>query len=221
MHFVEVKICEKIGNVLAECNNVYQDSLQLLRIWLNSETFERVIDGDVALCSQAKSYIIREFTDENKSQLESIQSGKVLSNDTLFWMGYLITYWCIEYLENPKNILKIYDIENIMYSYDVLHSLSIKSTIEKIKEDYHGSNCAVKEPPLSCGIDSTLPDFLKKSIAAFLIGKEKYESGTGYSEFDMDYCDLQTDINVCEVEQMITSDEAWILRERYLGLQKV
>ena len=51
-------------------------------------------------------------------------------------------------------------------------------------------------------------------------GKEKYEKGTGYAEFDMDYCDLQTDINVCEVEQMITSEEAWRLREQYLGLQK-
>lgn len=86
---------------------------------------------------------------------------------------------------------------------------------------YQGSNCEVKESSLSCGVDSTLPDFLKKSIEAFLIGKEKYESGTGYSEFDMDYCDLQTDINVCEVEQMITPDEAWNLRERYLGLQRV
>lgn len=70
-------------------------------------------------------------------------------------------------------------------------------------------------------IDSTLPKFLRESIEAFLVGKEKHESGMGYSEFDMDYCDLQTDINVCEVEQMITSDEAWALRERYLGLQRV
>lgn len=70
-------------------------------------------------------------------------------------------------------------------------------------------------------IDSTLPKFLRDSIEAFLIGKEKYESGIGYYEFDMDYCDLQTDINVCEVEQMITSDEAWELRQRYLGLQRM
>lgn len=69
-------------------------------------------------------------------------------------------------------------------------------------------------------IDSTLPQFLRESIEAFQLGKEKHESGTGYSEFDMDYCDLQTDINVCEVEQMITSGEAWQLREKYLGLQK-
>ena len=69
-------------------------------------------------------------------------------------------------------------------------------------------------------INNTLPLFLRESISAFLVGKEKHESGIGYTEFDMDYCDLQTDINVCEVEQMITPEEAWELREKYLGLQK-
>ena len=59
-----------------------------------------------------------------------------MSKETMFWMGYLITYWCIEYQENPRNILKRYDIESIIYSYEVLHSLSVKSAIEKIKEDY-------------------------------------------------------------------------------------
>ena len=43
----------------------------------------------------------------------------------------------------------------------------------------------------------------KQNIAV----KGEGKSGIGYSEFDMDYCDLQTDINVCEVEQIITSDE--------------
>ena len=71
-----------------------------------------------------------------------------------------------------------------------------------------------------CKIDSSLPAFLQDSIKAFLSGKEKHEKGIGYAEFDMDYCDLQTDINICEVEQMITPEEAWKLREQYLGLQK-
>ena len=68
-------------------------------------------------------------------------------------------------------------------------------------------------------IDSTLPPFLRESIKAFLVGQEKHKKG-GYYQFDMDYCDLQSDINVCEVEQMITADEAWKLREQYLGLER-
>ena len=67
-------------------------------------------------------------------------------------------------------------------------------------------------------IDTSYPDFLKKSIEAYLCGREKHESGRGYFEFDMDYCDLQTDINVCEVEQLISPSEAWMLRKKYLGI---
>lgn len=137
MHFVELKICEKIGSVLEECNNIYsKDSLQLLLLWLDSDTFDRIIDGDVALCSQAKSYIARTFMDENKEKLYSVPSNNILADDILYWCGYLITYWCLEYQESGKNILLKYDIESIVYSYEVLHSLSVKSAIEKIKEDY-------------------------------------------------------------------------------------
>lgn len=137
MRFIELKICEKVGNVLEECNRICnRDSIQVLLIWLNSEIFERIVDGDVALCSQAKSYIARLFVSENKEHLESIQSNMIISNDVLYWAGYLVTYWCLEYQETAKDVLKNYDIENVIYSYDVLHSLSIKAAIEKIKEDY-------------------------------------------------------------------------------------
>ena len=38
--------------------------------------------------------------------------------------------------------------------------------------------------------------------------------------FDCLYCELQSDINVAEVENLISSDQAWDLREKYLGLRK-
>lgn len=137
MRFIELKICEKVGNVLEECNRICNcDSIQMFLIWMNSEIFERIIDGDVALCSQAKSYIARAFLTENKEYLEAIQPNMIMSNEILYWSGYLVTYWCLEYQETAKGISEKYDIEKIMYSYDVLHSLSIKAAIAKIKEDY-------------------------------------------------------------------------------------
>ncbi len=136
MHFVELRICEKVGKVLEECNRICPDSLQLLLIWMDSETFERILDGDVALCSQAKSYIARSFMNENRSRLGDVPPVEAMPDEALFWLGYLITYWCLEYQEMPKNILRRYDMESIAYSYETLHSLSIKSAIEKMKEDY-------------------------------------------------------------------------------------
>lgn len=137
MHLIEQNLCQKVASVLEECNKQHnKDSLQLVYTWLDSEVFERIIDGDVALCSQAKSYIIRTFMYENKDKLDIVQTNTVFCDEALFWFGYLVTYWCLEYQETGINILKNYDVQSILYSYEVLHSLSIKSSIEKIKEDY-------------------------------------------------------------------------------------
>ena len=58
-----------------------------------------------------------------------------------------------------------------------------------------------------------LPEWLLESI-------QNYENGKDSSIWDCLYCELQSDINVAEVEQIITSEQAWFLREKYLGLRK-
>jgi hypothetical protein len=66
-------------------------------------------------------------------------------------------------------------------------------------------------------IDSTLPLFLRNSIKTFLVGKKESEGDGGYSHFEMDYNDLQSNINVCEYENLISPDKARKLREQYLS----
>ena len=58
-----------------------------------------------------------------------------------------------------------------------------------------------------------LPEWLSESI-------QNYENDKDSSILDCLYCELQSDINVAEVEQIITSEQAWFLREKYLGLRK-
>jgi len=62
---------------------------------------------------------------------------------------------------------------------------------------------------LECG----LPEWLSDSIQAYLNNKNT-------SLWDCYFCELQSDINVAEVEQYITSAQAWHLREKYLGIKK-
>ena len=62
--------------------------------------------------------------------------------------------------------------------------------------------------------------FLSDSIEAMKRAWEKIEHGEEYSEWDCDFCDLQSSINVAEVEQAISPDQAWHLREKYLGLER-
>ena len=48
------------------------------------------------------------------------------------------------------------------------------------------------------------------SLAAFEAGKPDYK-------LDCYYDELNSDINVMEVDGDLTSDQAWYLREKYLG----
>lgn len=54
-----------------------------------------------------------------------------------------------------------------------------------------------------------IPDWLKKSI-------DDYEKNKETTSWDCYYCELQADINVAETENLITKEQAWFLREKYL-----
>lgn len=58
-----------------------------------------------------------------------------------------------------------------------------------------------------------LPDWLRESI-------NTYQNNKNSSVADCLYCELQSDINVAEVENLITSEQAWYLRGKYLGIQR-
>lgn len=70
---------------------------------------------------------------------------------------------------------------------------------------------------LECG----LPEFLQESIRAMIDAWRKLDSGIEYLHWDCDYCNLQTDINNAEVNQIISTEQAWYLREKYLRMERV
>ena len=69
---------------------------------------------------------------------------------------------------------------------------------------------------LECG----LPEFLRDSICAMIKAWEKLDNGQEYMRWDCDYCNLQADINSAEVNQLISSEQAWYLREKYLRMER-
>lgn len=69
---------------------------------------------------------------------------------------------------------------------------------------------------LECG----LPEFLQESIKAMVSAWEKLDRGEEYTLWDCDYCNLQSDINSAEVNQIISPEQAWYLREKYLRMER-
>ncbi|MCP1101820.1 DNA-binding Xre family transcriptional regulator [Aequitasia blattaphilus] len=69
---------------------------------------------------------------------------------------------------------------------------------------------------LECG----LPDFLRESIDAMNVAWNKIDNGEDYLHWDGDFCNLQTDINNAEVNDLISGKQAWYLREKYLRMKR-
>ena len=136
MDFCELKLSEKIGDVfsIAMRDRKY-NRYQFLNKWCNSETCEAVFDFDETLVSQARSYILRVFEKEFEDNLPELDEDSSIYEDDLYWIGYLITYWHFYEGISGKEIWGKYDICRSLDSFDVLHSMSIKTAIEKIKED--------------------------------------------------------------------------------------
>lgn len=80
--------------------------------------------------------------------------------------------------------------------------------------DEHGF--PVDKSYLECG----LPEFLQESIRAMVEAWRKLDSGEKYLRWDCDYCCLQSDINNAEVNMIISPEQAWYLREKYLRMEK-
>ena len=70
---------------------------------------------------------------------------------------------------------------------------------------------------LECG----LPVFLQESIKTMKAAWRRLDRGEEYLRWDCDYCSLQTDINNAEVNQIISAEQAWYLREKYLRIERV
>lgn len=69
---------------------------------------------------------------------------------------------------------------------------------------------------LECG----LPEYLQKSLDNMKKSWKIIDSGKTDLHWDLYWCELNADINSAEVDQLITSEQAWYLREKYLRMER-
>lgn len=89
--------------------------------------------------------------------------------------------------------------------------------IMALSAPYDDSGLPKDSSYLECG----LPQFLKDSIQVMMEAWHKLDSGEEYMRWDCDYCNLQSDINSAEINQLISPEQAWFLREKYLRMERV
>ena len=65
--------------------------------------------------------------------------------------------------------------------------------------------------------ENNLPKELVDSIQMFVDMKNRIANGEKCSLWDCIVCNLEADINFAEAHKIITTEQAWCLREKYLG----
>lgn len=86
-----------------------------------------------------------------------------------------------------------------------------------LAEEYDEINgLPIDKSYLECG----LPEFLQESLEQMKEAWRKRDAGENYLRWDCDYCSFQSDINSAEVNGLITSEQAWYLREEYLRIER-
>lgn len=69
-------------------------------------------------------------------------------------------------------------------------------------------------------LERGLPPYLQSSLKNMVASWEKIDSGKQDYHWDMIWCELNADINSAEVEQEISAEQAWYLREKYLRMKR-
>lgn len=69
-------------------------------------------------------------------------------------------------------------------------------------------------------LEKGLPSFLEKSLNSMKQSWAIEDSGQSDPHWDIYWCDLNADINAAETDQLISSRQAWYLREKYLRIKR-
>ena len=127
--FNEKAICRKVGNVFALSEG---NVIDFPKQWLLSELNRQMLEMEPAIISQSPRYILECFREQHPVS----KTKEHDTNDIMYWLGYILTFFQFEYSISGKDVWARYDIGAVLENYDVLHTLSSKTAARMIKEEF-------------------------------------------------------------------------------------
>ena len=126
-----------------------------------------------------------------------------------------------QHFGNPSSLYRLgLDAENLIAASRRRLAKALDCTMEDIMELSPAYESDTGLPTDKSYLECGLPDFLMESIAQMQAAWDRLDRGEKDLCWDCDYCNLQTDINNAEVNQVISSEQAWYLREKYLRMER-
>ena len=103
----------------------------------------------------------------------------------------------------------------------LLFSKALGCTMEEpMRTDTANDQREIGLPKSKARFEKGLPAYLRKSIEAMNATWALLDAGQNDLHRDLNWCDLNADINYAETEQQISSEQAWYLREKYLRMER-
>ena len=108
------------------------------------------------------------------------------------------------------------DVSKTVYQIAKALNLSMEDIIELEDNEYNSeTGMPNDEAHFECG----LPRYVQESLERMKKSWEIVDSGKKDMNWDVCWCELNADLNSAEVENLISSEQAWYLRRKYLRME--
>lgn len=106
-----------------------------IRRFMNSKLAKRF--DNTTILGEASS--IYTFVDELNEEYGDTNFGNpnLFNPDVLYWVGYLLRYWCFTYEISSKTLINKINLKGIFQRYYIYHSMDPSLAIENIMEEDH------------------------------------------------------------------------------------
>lgn len=133
MHF---GYCNMSGKLFMLANRKGYASKPFIEKLMNSVVGEHLYHSPFTDLFIGETYIMEVFEDE-----VSLETGETLSDDFMYWAGYLFKVWSLTYPEETAaEMLKQAPVDTLRQMFLGLHVMSYEQAIEDLK-DLYKSNC--------------------------------------------------------------------------------
>ncbi len=132
MNELEMKLCDIQGRLFELSAQKGYTSATFIKAFMTSPTAKALDSKYNRMQWAGEEYLLEEVAATG----ELTVGGEVLSQDVLFWIGYVYRYWHYYTGEDSAKIYKQAPVETMHRNYLLFHTMSPELAIEKLKEIY-------------------------------------------------------------------------------------
>ena len=132
----EKAIARKTASIFGYAANKGYSPISFTKSWFDSRTAFNLYNYDFRTIGQGYKCIFCQY-EEEKNIKQAEKALDLRYKDIMYWCGYIFSSWMYIRDIHWNILVDKYEIENIIASYDTLHTLSVKTAIEYCEENYN------------------------------------------------------------------------------------